>query len=558
MTISKTYVPWSGPDSKILFVGEAPGAAEESERLPFVGESGKLLTSCLLRNGLQRDEVKLANLSHYRPLNNKFEELLGTDELKEGIAQLYSYILAVRPNVIVPLGNYPLKYLTGKIGISRYRGSILPFVGDQSIKVIPTYHPSYVLRDRSSYPIFDIDVRRAISDSKFPEFNIPIREYIIEPSGLELEEITQNLCLCEKISVDIETVKGSTHILCVGFSPQPNLGVCLTPQNADIQIRRILESHAKKIFHFGTFDILQLEANGYIVNNYWWDTLTAQHAMNPELPRGLDFLTSIYTRQPYYKKEGRGELPSDTKAWSMRENKQDVYIYNCKDVCVTMEIQLRQEEEMDHVDRATFDFEMSEFPLVKSISQNGLLRDEERVQILKNELRKKWARKQWALNQLCRKDVNVRSTMLKGILYEYFKLPVKKNRAGGITTDEDAIVSLIGYCKDQQGKMKSDAGKLDWEIKLTVCKLILEIRGFRQLLSNYINKSVSEDGRIHSTYKHAVVETGRWSCEKFVDGSGINAQTVPREAIEITSEGQEAVIVEEEEEEEEEVENVLD
>src|SRR5438445_3043293 len=149
--ISNIYVPPSGPrDAKILFVGEAPGQEEVKQREPFVGESGNKLTTCLGRNGISREEVLLANLCPFRPPRNDFRALLGTPQLREGIAELTALIASTRPTVICALGNWPLYFLTGKhgkapgAGILNWRGSILSccIAGLSDIKVIPTIHPA--------------------------------------------------------------------------------------------------------------------------------------------------------------------------------------------------------------------------------------------------------------------------------------------------------------------------------------------------------------------------------------------------------------------------------
>ncbi len=542
MPISDIYVPDTGPaNSRILFVGEAPGANEEEQKLPFVGESGNILITCLGRAGISRDEVRLTNICHYRPLpNNKFELLLGSSRLKEGLVELENYINQYKPTVIVALGKYPLATLTGKNGISRFRGSILPCIFDETIKVIPTFHPAHVLRNREDYPIFDLDIRKAIADSKFPEFNYPKYDMILDPQPIEAELLTQELCAAPKLATDIETVKKTKKILCVGFAPSATRVVVFPFEKNQVNIARILESQSKKIFQFGTFDVMQLHENGIRTNNYWWDTLTAQHALNPELPRGLDFLASIYTRQPYYKHEGRSEIPNDNKAWGSKVDKHLLYEYNGKDCCCTYAIQEGQEEDLsfDSYARGVFDFEMEEIEMAIAISLQGLPIDVLRMQELKDVLLKKWAKKQYILNYLARRpDVNVRSPALKKLLYDDIGLPVKKKRDGKgntvITTDEDALIALITFCGSHLESLRSDKARLDWQVKQTICKLILEIRGIRQLLSVYLNKEVDANGRLRSTFKVSNTETGRWACEKFVDGSGINAQTMPREAIEI-------------------------
>jgi len=537
------------PRSKILIVGEAPGSEEESQRKPFVGISGDILISVLGRAGVSRSEVTLANLCQYRPLpDNKFERLLGSKQLDEGKAELYALIHELKPNIIIPLGNNPLQCITGKQSISRWRGSII-LAGN--IKCIPTYHPAAVARDRSLYPIFDLDIRRAVEDSKFPEPKLPERKYVLNPQGMELEEYVQLLSDSDRIAVDIETIRRSRHILCVGFAPHSKLGVSINAEDVygQLAIRRILESPAKKIFHFGSFDTAQLKLNGYNVENYWWDTLVAQHALNPELPRALDFLCSIYTRQPYYKKEGRGEIPGDVKSWGLKEDKLGLFKYNATDVCVTAEIQKEQELELeeDQLARGVFDFEMEELEMTLDISLTGMLRDEERKMFIHKAIATKRDERQYILNGLSEELVNVRSPKLKTLLYEKLGLPTRRNRNGGVTTDEDAIVSLIGYCKDGLNSVSRPDAVLNWKVKLAICQLILEIRGIRQLISNYM-KPTNDDGRVRSTYKCAATETGRWSAEKFVDGTGINSQTVPREALDIPEEIKEDINVIDEDE----------
>jgi len=140
MSIGTQRVGFEGPDNyNIMLVGEAPGAEEQGQGRPFVGRSGQLLERYLERNLVTRSQVKLANLSKYRPgtNHNKFEVLLGSTQLEDGLGELSEEIKRARPNVIIALGNWPLYYLTGKCGLDKtkpkpgsgillYRGSRLP------------------------------------------------------------------------------------------------------------------------------------------------------------------------------------------------------------------------------------------------------------------------------------------------------------------------------------------------------------------------------------------------------------------------------------------------
>ena len=577
-----TFVPDEGPlDAKILIVGEAPGEQEVESKRPFVGHSGEILLQCLNRAGVSRDEVRLANLFHYRPYGNKFEIVKDLPELKESVRQLYDYIEEHKPNVIAALGNWPLHYLTGRAtfnnkkqigGISKWRGSILPYIMNSELKVIPAFHPAFITRNRSAYPTFDFDITRIVNDAAYRERRYRQRRYIVNPQNLEIERWTEELLAASYLAVDIETIKNSSKILCVGFAPSPELAVCFVSSNFQhrLAIERVLAGRNKKVFQFGTFDTIQLlKLNGYTLADdtaqglerpYYWDTNIAQHVMMPELPRSLEYLTSIYTREPYYKTEGRANIPDDTKGWSEKVDKNELYIYNCKDCCCTAEIFEEQQKEIaaNPLFERIFNFEMTALSVAIDISNAGLPIDHARRKMLGDFLLSKWERKQFALDMLVGREVNVNSTpTVKKVLYdkEYLGLPVRRDHEGKETTGEDAIVSLISYCKDRMDTVVKDTTKQEWKERLAICKAILEIRGIRKVLSSYIRPKGSDDGRIRSTYKVGGTETGRWSASKYVDGTGLNAQTLPRDPIEVPDEVIEAALalakqLEEEENEE--------
>lgn len=554
--INKIFVPNEyNTGAKILAIGESPGDTEESDRKPFVGESGQRLISTFSRYGVFRENVSLANLSSFRPQGNKFELLLNSPQLKQGTEEILQHIEENDYNVIVPLGAQALRVLTGYHSIMAYRGSILSYrtKSGKEIKVIPTLHPSAVVRDKSLIPIFDGDIARIVSDSKFRDLRLPQRHFVIDPRGTELRECVDLLANSPLISSDIESVKNSTHILCVGFAPSTDLAICIVyRQDAECQnaINDILNCDAKKIFHFGTFDTEMLHLNGHETKNYYWDTLTAAHVINPELPRGLDFLTSTYTREPYYKQSGRSEIPGDTKSWGSKVDKNKLWVYNCKDDCVTIEIALAQMQELlpEHAinsndrslresDMRIFNHEMELIPIGQMMSRNGMPCDHERRNLFYKALLFRWMTLQAIMEKLTgRNNVNVKSPKLKELLYDQFKLPVRKKRDGKVTTDEDAIVSLIGYTLDYVNGLKREASINEWKIKLLVLKCILEVRGIRTCLSNYIKSPVSEDGRIRSIYKFSSTDTGRAACEGYIDGTGVNAQTFSRGYVDIPPE----------------------
>ncbi len=125
-----------------MFVGEAPGADEDAQARPFVGRAGQLLTKIIEAIGLKREEVLIGNVNRCRPPANRPPT---PEEASMCKPFLLREIAAVQPEVIVVLGNTAMKNLLDlKQGITRVRGQFQDY---QGVKVMPTFHPAYLLRD---------------------------------------------------------------------------------------------------------------------------------------------------------------------------------------------------------------------------------------------------------------------------------------------------------------------------------------------------------------------------------------------------------------------------
>ncbi len=130
--------------ARLMFVGEAPGADEDAQGKPFVGRAGQLLTRIIEAIGLKREDVLIGNVNRCRPPGNRQPTL---EEAAICRPFLFREIAAVQPEVIVVMGNTALQNLLDvREGISRVRGKFRDFRG---IKVMPTFHPAYLLRDPS-------------------------------------------------------------------------------------------------------------------------------------------------------------------------------------------------------------------------------------------------------------------------------------------------------------------------------------------------------------------------------------------------------------------------
>ena len=133
------------PEADLMFVGEAPGADEDVQGIPFVGRAGQLLTKIIEAIGLERDDVYIANVIKCRPPQNRNPE---PDEVDTCEPFLFQQIDIIKPKVIVALGKFAAQaLLRTDAPISRLRGRLFEYRG---AKLIPTFHPAYLLRNPAS------------------------------------------------------------------------------------------------------------------------------------------------------------------------------------------------------------------------------------------------------------------------------------------------------------------------------------------------------------------------------------------------------------------------
>ena len=133
------------PNADLMFVGEAPGRDEDIQGEPFVGRAGQLLTKIIEAIGLTREDVYIANVIKCRPPENRNPE---PDEVETCEPFLFRQIDIIKPKVVVALGTFAARALLRTLDpISRLRGRVYDYRG---AKLIPTFHPAYLLRNPSS------------------------------------------------------------------------------------------------------------------------------------------------------------------------------------------------------------------------------------------------------------------------------------------------------------------------------------------------------------------------------------------------------------------------
>jgi DNA polymerase len=151
-------------NAPILFIGEAPGANEDLQGIPFVGKAGKKLDQLIESIGLDKNNYYVANILKYRPPNNRNPNM---DEIKSHTPFLVDQINIIQPKVIVTLGNFSTKFVLADFnpdnmdtinGITKIHGQIFDkTINNISFKVMPLYHPAATIYNRELEKDLDSD-----------------------------------------------------------------------------------------------------------------------------------------------------------------------------------------------------------------------------------------------------------------------------------------------------------------------------------------------------------------------------------------------------------------
>ena len=144
-TRTKAVFGAGNADADLMFVGEAPGAEEDRQGLPFVGRAGQLLNQMLEEIGLARDDVFIANVLKSRPPGNRDPQ---PDEIAACEPYLFEQVRLIEPRVVCTLGNFATKLLSGSpTGITKVRGAPqVHELGGRTVFLLPLFHPAAALR----------------------------------------------------------------------------------------------------------------------------------------------------------------------------------------------------------------------------------------------------------------------------------------------------------------------------------------------------------------------------------------------------------------------------
>lgn len=517
------HVPARGNRSaKIMLVGEAPGAVEEKLRQPFVGPAGNVLKEILLKAGIDPDECYYTNLCKYRPPANDLSAWIPkgipNEQVCEGLIELQEEIDSIKPNVIVPLGNWPLWafYRNEPTGISSYRGYILEARKlARGAKLVPTLHPSYLLRGAfAEIPLAVFDLSRARKEASFPEVRRIKRVSVIDPRGAERDAVRERLLSEGRwLSVDIEYI--GTRLLCVGFATAKDYSATIRISGPEDMAfcRELVESGRPLLMQNGMFDcgILEWHYGWDVFSHLDYDTMVAAYNLNVEQPKGLDFLAGLYTDLPPWWEEIDGAFWKGVKAGTQSITK--MLPYNCIDAMATYEIAEKQDRELDTDPklREAFTFDMAKTKPLWDMARRGVKVDVDVVNSIRNQAIHNADEAQTALDAIAETlgmelkggSLNVKSSLqiIEFVFGWLGVTPTKRTPGGGWATDNKTLMECMRTATD--------------EMQRKSIKLILTVREARDVQSKFTEIEWDDDLRARCIYDTTKTTTRRLSSKKF-------------------------------------------
>jgi DNA polymerase I-like protein with 3'-5' exonuclease and polymerase domains len=510
----------------------------------MLGEAGIPRASCRVTNVCQvrppGNDINAFIAQSQREVTSAHTKALGRYVLQpiiDGLTLLEREIDTCKPSVIIALGNTPLWALTGRQGITKWRGSMLST--SNGYKILPTYHPAAVLRQWSYRAVAVNDLRRANAYRSAP-WPKPNWQFAIRPTYEQachvLDQIFDRLNAgVTTLSFDIETRAG--HISCAGIAWSRTDAICI-PLMCCERLNGYWESAVQESDIVWRLYRVLVHPNARVVGqniiydsqytHRWWgfvpkvsnDTMVGQHSLFADLPKALAFIASMYCQYyVYWKDEGRDFNPQDPQA----EN--GLWLYNCLDCVYTYEVaevlpQVAASMGLAHV----YETQQNMFWPILRAMQLGVAVDGARRTALREELNQAIAERSDFIAKVLGHQLNVNSPkQLMELFYHDLGQPTrfskgKKGKPSRPTLDDEAL----------QAVAKREP------LLQPLVNAIADIRTMRIYLSTFVDATLDRDGRMRCSYNiggsttaKSAPRTYRLSCSESAFGTGCNMQTIP-------------------------------
>jgi len=526
-------VPGVGPETaKMLLLGEAPGGEEvdtphhRPERFkPFIGGSGRLLSSLCAHAGIDRNKAFVTNVVKCRPPGNRTPTAL---EIACCAPFLNAELALIKPNVVVLLGEIALNALTKEKGIGLHRG--VPITGFSGQKCLATWHPAFIARAQYYWPFAVADLVHAKAQDAFPELRrIPFE--IVSPriSEADRADLLATIRARGAFTFDFETTglsgKRDSIKMC-GFTSSANKAYVLDWSTSTLQLlQTLLDDPSVEVVgqNILNFDLPFAEDQGLRIR--WdrvFDTMTGFHLANSSYgqttvaeqnagtfrQRGADkdltFISSFHTDIPY---------------WKSREGYRDDLHKVCGTDCIATDraaldpiTGIKAELASYNMLDLYYKHVLPVHPILYQMTKRGVRIDEDRAARWAIVLEKEADSLEAVLKEgLGDPFLNLQSPQqLMKLLYEKLKLPVQythdKKKGMRPTANAEAMEALAQLAPENR-----------------VLGSLVDIRHLRKMRSTYVEPALQGGGFLHPRFGVSKAATGRFN------SWDPNAQNVPEE-----------------------------
>jgi uracil-DNA glycosylase family 4 len=542
--MKRTFVhPYGNLEATLAICGEQPGVQEirGNPPRPFIGPAGQGLDECLGMVKIIRRDLYLTNvikdldmpLAHYMNIDYKKHKYEISTDGYTYIRELGEELKNLHLNCIVALGNVALIALTSRMGIGKWRGSVIESTLVPGLKVVPTYHPATFIAPKFNFlnkPLICEDLKRAAIESEYSDIRRLPRKCYIKP---RYDQAIYALNHCyeaglrgQTITVDLEIINGEVDCFSVGWTAQHSICIPLRCQQGDyftpeeelevllllakiIQEERISKSGANFIFDLQfLFRKYGMRPRGTI-----HCTQIAQKISLPDYPAGLDFVTTTHTDIPYYKADGKEWMRMGAGTW------EKWWEYNAMDSIVPQDALPKQLEVLRKQNNLiTYDRQRKLIEPLLYMGEKGIKVDVQAMMDYKEEQQKELDKLAEELNEVVGRDINYNSPdqMMTYFYKDCGIKPYKSRTTGNDTSNVDALKRIF--------RLNVKGSK--------AARIMLDIRRLSKRISTYLNVGkVDPDGRYRSSYKPVGAETGRLSSGETIFGTGGNQQNWPHDLL---------------------------
>lgn len=525
-----------GPaQADIVIVGEAPGEDEELEGKPFVGASGKLLTTLLREAGIRRDDCYITNVCKYRPPANDITKWLtdkktegtkndwpcingryASPEITEGLAGLYEEVASRKPKIVLGLGNTALWAFTGEWGITSWRGSEIVLATSDAETLwgthfVPSLHPASVLRSWPTRTCIAHDLAARVARRwRGGLAQMPAFDFNVAPSLSEVVAFLDEVYAAGEAAVDVETSRG--RIVCVGVAISPTRAMCIPfisegygaywSQDEYHMVLGMIKRTLRSIKIIGqnfNYDASYFADNFDLQLYAAHDTKIAANVLFPGMPADLGFLSSMNCDWHCYWKE-------DARDWQNLKDFNRLFIYNCRDVCSTFEIAKAQQRKLAQSSLCPqFEERMRYSHYVLRMQQRGVIRCDSETARLDEEITQALTERARVVADKAGRMVNIASPkQVAGVLYNDLGCRRPLRTKGG--TDDEALKQVAKWHPEHDD----------------LCTAILEWRSLSSVRNNFILSKLDPDGRLRTSFLATGTETYRLTSSKNNFGRGTN------------------------------------